>query len=392
MKAKISDIYNYAKSHDQKLFGNISAFPFMAGYDANATAFDYLFNKKYSSFLYLTEFDKTATLQNVYDDFTTAINAHFVFNAKRYNELYRVETLAANAYDVVNNYDLTESATRTTSGTNSVQRSAHTDNETLGAVSNSDTYGAREDTTTVNNGIQETTTKKDIAGFNSDHFVDSNKESTTIEPNTSGGTSTKGSQTDTHTEAGRTNSMAYGAQTESGTNSGSETTTLRRFGNIGVATAADIIGGHITLWDNFSFYNIIFKEIAKEFMLIDDDYIISGGGSGAFSESEVAEIMQSLNEIKAQINTSTATIRNDISNVEIDDTAIIAAVNNAKNDLKLDISNLSASLLNTKNDLKLDISNLSASMLLAENRIKANDNANTAAIQSDITGVVTNGY
>ena len=376
MRAKIRDIYTYAKSNNLKLFGNVSAFSFMDEYNSNSVALDYLFNKKFSSFLFLTDFPKSATLATVYTDFTTAINAHLVLNNKRYSELYRVQLLAESAYDIVNNYDLHENVSRETSGSNSLSRGARSDSDAYGAKSTSDNYGARTDSTTVENGAQSSTTEKEVAGFNSPDYVDADKESVSIAANTSGGSTTKGAQADTHTEQARTDTHTIGAQTESGTNNGNETVTTRRYGNIGVQTPADVIGGHIKLWDAFNFYGIIFKELSQEFLLLDDEFISSD--TGAFSESDINEIMTKLNSIQAQITTSTQQIREDIADVSIDDSNIITAVNNARDNIKA-------------ND-DANLSTLSTAINSARDNIKANDDANTASIRGDITEVLTDGY
>lgn len=376
MKAKIKDIYTYAKSNNLKLFGDVSAFSFMDEYNSNSVALDYLFSKKFSSFLFLTDFPKSATLANVYADFTTAVNAHLVLNNKRYSELYRVQLLAENAYDIVNNYDLHENVSRETSGSNSLSRGARSDSDAYGAKSTSDNYGARTDSTTVENGAQSSTTEKEVAGFNSPDYVDADKESVSIAANTSGGSTTKGAQADTHTEQARTDTHTIGAQTESGTNSGNETITSRRYGNIGVQTPADVIGGHIRLWDAFNFYGIIFKELSQEFLLLDDDFISTE--TGAFSESDINEIMNKLNSIQAQITTSTQQIREDVADVSIDDSNIITAVNNARDNIKA-------------ND-DANLSTLTTAVNSARDNIKANDDANTAAIRGDITEVLTDGY
>lgn len=383
MKAKIKDIYTYVSSNNLKIFGDVSSFPFMAEYSDISEAFDFLFNKKFSSFYYFNDFAKGSTLESVYNDFTRAIRSFFYFNSKRYTELYRVEVLALDSYNIVNNYDLTETSTSNSSGTTNATKGARIDSDTYGTKAHTDIYGERRDNTEVSNGVQGSSTEKEIAGYNSSKYVDSDKETTTINANTSGGTSTKGVQTDTHSEASYTDGHSIGAQTDSGTSSGSESVNLRRYGNIGVQTAAEIIGGHVRLWESFSFYDIIFRDLSREFLLVDDDYLMEAGD--AISENDVADIMTKLNSIQAQLTADTAQIREDISNVEVDDTTVITAVNNARDNIKAnDNANTSS--------LRLDMDALSASLLSVEDSIKSNDNSNTSTIRSDITGVETNGY
>ena len=93
--------------------------------------------------------------------------------------------------------------------------------------------------------------------------TDTTSVSKGAQTNTNNTTLNKGAQSNSTNE-----STIKGSETDSHTASGTETINIRRSGNIGVQTAADVIGGHIELWDSFNFYDKIFEEIAKEYLSI----------------------------------------------------------------------------------------------------------------------------
>ena len=313
MRATINNIYQHSKANNIPLLGT-NSFDFWQSYIAAFNVYDRYFRDKFLSWFYWLNFDETATLENIYDDFIDAVQAHLTINSKRYSELYRVQVLAANAYDIVNNYDLNEthSATRSDSATDvsggrsdsksgSTVFGSHTDSKsgsnTSGAredtQSGSATDGARQDTGTTGLGTQTNTTEKQIEGFNSDAYTDADKtiettgsrsDTTTVnkgaQTNTTSETLNKGEQIDSYSDSmtigGHTDSISEntskGSQTDTHTGSATESISIRRYGNIGVQTAADVIGGHIQLWTTFNFYKMVFDEIAKDFLLLDQCY------------------------------------------------------------------------------------------------------------------------
>ncbi len=83
-------------------------------------------------------------------------------------------------------------------------------------------------------------------------------------------------ETDSHTD---TNTIQYGAQTDSASvvkgaqsdatsNTGTESYTLTRVGNIGVQTPTDILDKHKNVWSKYEFYEFIFREIADALLMI----------------------------------------------------------------------------------------------------------------------------
>lgn len=234
MKISVADLYKYSKTQNTPLLGSAN-YDFWIPYTTGFATFDRYFRNRFKSWFYFESFADSEAVEDMHTDFVDTIAAHLAINSKRYSELYRVQVLSADAYDIVNNYDLNETHTNTHS------------------ESGENVSGSRTDSTTNNNGAQTTTNTGSVQGFNSAAFSDSDKQVIASASYTDSASLSKGSQTDTHNA------------------SGTESITIRKYGNIGVQTPADVIGGHIELWqDLFNFYKMIFDEIAKEYLLITD--------------------------------------------------------------------------------------------------------------------------
>ena len=287
MRITTNQLYKYAKTENTPLLGE-NYFDFFQPYLTAFNVFDRYFRDKFLNWFYWISFDDSTTIASVYEDFVEAIQAHLTINQKRYSELYRVQVLAANAYDIVNNYDLTEShsTSRSESGSNT---SGAREDSTSGTA----TDGARSDSATTNAGAQTTTETNQIEGFNSSDFTDADKKTIAAGAHSDSTSVSKGAQTNTNSTT-----VNKGAQTDSHSLTGSETISIHRTGNIGVQTAADVIGGHIKLWTSFNFYKLLFDEIAKEFLLLDNDYNYDTGSAGG-SDSDI--ILSELKKIEAQI-------------------------------------------------------------------------------------------
>lgn len=288
MRERIANLYRYSKENNTPLLGSTSTADFWTAYKNNYAVYDRFFRDRFLSWFYWLTFSDDETIADIFTDFTEAIQAHIAINEKRYSELYRVHVLASTAYDIVNNYDLTEThtASRSESGSNTsgAREDTTSGTDTSGAredtTSGSATDGARSDSATTNAGAQTTTETSQIEGFNASDFTNSDKktiaagahsDSTSIskgsQTNTNSSTLNKGAQSDSHSET-----FSKGAQSDSHSLTGSETINIRRSGNIGVQTAADVIGGHIKLWTEFDFYKMIFDEIAKNYLVLDEYY------------------------------------------------------------------------------------------------------------------------
>ena len=261
MREKIAALYRYSKTNNVPLLGSTNTADFWVTYVSNYAVYDRFFRDRFLNWFYWLSFSDDEEIADIYADFVEAVQAHIAINQKRYSELYRVHVLAANAYDIVNNYDLTEShsTSRSESGSNT---SGAREDSTSGTA----TDGARSDSATTNAGAQTTTETNQIEGFNSSDFTDADKKTIAAGAHSDSTSVSKGAQTNTNSTT-----VNKGAQIDSHSLTGSETISITRKGNIGVQTAAEIIGGHVRLWTEFDFYKLVFDEIAKNYLILFED-------------------------------------------------------------------------------------------------------------------------
>lgn len=202
---------------------------------------DTLFARQYMSFMFYSPFKDLFddyTDLTALSDFNNAVRTLFIKNCKKYSELYRVEVIPDNeAYALTNNYDIHE----TYSGTNATQGSAIT--------------GQRTDVSYDNIGSQNSANQNKVTGYNS-----------SSEQTRDSGTVTNGTRSDTH-------QFTKGQEQDTSRTAGQDAHTLRRYGNAGVMTVDDIIQKFKNSWLPWSFLQIIFDDICREYLLIGDDYI-----------------------------------------------------------------------------------------------------------------------
>ena len=205
-------MYEVTKSAGTPLLSNFNAV-FWADYIEHYIELDRYFARRYCSFRYFAQ-EESDTVEVVTQNFTSSVYEHLLVNKKRYEELYRVQTVNDNDYMLIYNYNVNETVTKEGSGNGSI------------------VSGEREDKLF-------NTTK--VSPFDSENFYNDT---------TNDGSTRKGAETDT-------TSNAY-----------NETVTSNKKGNIGVQTGADMLGKHTNYWKNFDFYNLVFSEIAKELLLV----------------------------------------------------------------------------------------------------------------------------
>ena len=215
---KVEELYKTAKQSNVSLLPVNTNFSWWEEYENNASIYDRYILDTFRNFYYWAVFNGS-TPAEVLEDFKEAIISFLTINQKRYSELYRLHVLPDSAYDIVNNYSVTENSTRTI------------------------TEGARTDSDTAELGEREDTGENKISAYNSSTYQDANEVITTTGAQENVVTSVKGEQE---------NVDEY---------------ELTRAGNIGVQTPADVIGGHLDLWDRFNFYKQIFDEIAKAYFV-----------------------------------------------------------------------------------------------------------------------------
>ena len=211
-KKTVKEMYEVTKSAGTPLLSNFNAV-FWADYIEHYIELDRYFARRYCSFRYFAQ-EESDTVEVVTQNFTSSVYEHLLVNKKRYEELYRVQTVNDNDYMLLDNYNVNETVTKEGSGNGSI------------------VSGEREDKLF-------NTTK--VSPFDSENFYNDT---------TNDGSTRKGAETDT-------TSNAY-----------NETVTSNKKGNIGVQTGADMLGKHTNYWKNFDFYNLVFSEIAKELLLV----------------------------------------------------------------------------------------------------------------------------
>lgn len=226
MLKTVKDMYKYSSENTTQLLSDYSA-DFWTDYITNYQVYDKLFCRLYRSWFYfLQEHDQT--IAEITTDFTEDVYAHLMLNEKKYSELYRIQVIDDDKYSLLDNYDMTESMDRDTTS------------------NNTNTYGSRTDGDTI--GAQTNTQTRKVAPFDSSTF---NNESEVTEG--------MGARTDSHTK---------GQQLDTLNNTGSEDYTLHRYGNIGVATATDMMDKARKFWTPWQFYEMIFRDIARELLMI----------------------------------------------------------------------------------------------------------------------------
>ena len=211
-KKTVKEMYEVTKSAGTPLLSNFNAV-FWNDYIEHYIELDRYFARRYRSFRYFAQ-EESDTIEVVTQNFTSSVYEHLLVNKKRYEELYRVQSVNDTDYMLLDNYNVNETVTKEGSGNGSI------------------VSGEREDK------MYKTTL---ISPFDSENYYNNTNSDDTTK---------KGSETDT-------TSNAY-----------NETITSNKKGNIGVQTGADMLGKHTNYWKNFDFYNLVFSEIAKELLLV----------------------------------------------------------------------------------------------------------------------------
>ena len=245
----VKTLYKYVKDNESNLLPDMSEVT-AEGFEwwqdlytsESYEAIDELFARLYLTYIFYDRFGIDFTYPGDYtddvalDSFHRAVLELFFKNKKKYAELYRVETIPDNeAYALTNNYDIHE----TYSGTNATQGSAIT--------------GQRTDVTYDNIGSQNSANQNKVTGYNS-----------SSEQTRDSGTVTNGTRSDTH-------QFTKGQEQDTSRTAGQDSHTLRRYGNAGVMTVDDIIQKFKNSWLPWSFLQIIFDDICREYLLIGDD-------------------------------------------------------------------------------------------------------------------------
>ena len=194
--------------------------------------FDWQFKQHFSSFVFFDQ-DPEDTDEDIMEKWGMTIYGWLAMNDKRYAELYRIHVIPDDeAYALTNNYDLHETYSGNSTGASST------------------ITGQRTDVTYDNIGSQNSSNLNKVTGWNSSSENTRDSASSAV-----------GSREDTH-------QFTKGQEQDTGRTQGTDTHTLRRYGNIGVADVDTLLGHHSNFWQLFSFYKIVFDDICKNFLLI----------------------------------------------------------------------------------------------------------------------------
>ena len=244
MMRTIKEIYKYDRDNDHSLLPLLSETEDFDWWnniytDGTHEFIDELYARLYNSYKFYTIYDDNDyDAERASEDFRYAVFELFAKNNKKYTELYRIEVIPDDdAYALTNNYDLHE----TYSGSNAAQGAS--------------TTGQRTDVTIDETGSQTSSGLNKITGWNS-----------ASENTDNSNTGAMGSREDTH-------QFTKGQETDTSRSQGTDSHTLRRYGNIGVMTIQDMLEKQKNVWLPWSFLQIIFDDICKEYLLIGDDKI-----------------------------------------------------------------------------------------------------------------------
>ena len=196
-------------------------------YKSNIRVFDERFYTMFSSFRYFKELDDFIvesygdSANPVYvqlDVFQKSVYSFLLSNSKRYNELFRTYEVQDSEYMLLDNYNVTETTTRSRDESVTTESSATT-------------------------GAQTDTVETKVAPFDSETYHNERQTNDNI-----------GSRNDTGSSNSATNE--------------SENQTITKKGNIGVQTGSDMLTKHNDFWRSYEFFDVIFKDIASELLLV----------------------------------------------------------------------------------------------------------------------------
>ena len=227
----VKEMYQVTKLNEEPLLSDYSA-EWWSEYVENYADFDAMFAKMFKTFVYYDQ-DSEETVEDIQEDFTQTVARWLRMNDKRYAELYRIHVIPDDdSYNLAYNYDRHE----TYSGNNN--------------ASASQIAGQRTDVTYDNIGSQNSSDLNKVTGWNSGSENTKDSSSASV-----------GSREDTH-------QFTKGQEQDTSRSQGSDAHTSHIFGNIGVTTVDDMLKKHNDFWQVFNFYQIIFNDICKNFLLI----------------------------------------------------------------------------------------------------------------------------
>lgn len=287
MLYEIKDIYNYNKEESKKMLSMFSSSEendFWKPYRDNYEFFDRIFMKKYRSWFPM---DQEGTLAEVSEEFAYDVWAWLQINDKRYSELFRINditddekySLTDNVYEhEIIDRDTTSSGsnikgseTITDTAVNQYGQQSDSESKSLSRGQQSDSESISKSFGAATKTIESGTSAANESGYsNTDRTVESDAARTDGETNSYTHGSRSDSETNSYTHGSHTddltNTRVDGQRTDTSSGSGTEDVERTRSGNIGVRTVDEMLNIHKDMWVDFSFYEMIFAEIARELL------------------------------------------------------------------------------------------------------------------------------
>lgn len=287
MLYEIKDIYNYNKEESKKMLSMFSSSEendFWKPYRDNYEFFDRIFMKKYRSWFPM---DQEGTLEEVSEEFAYDVWAWLKINDKRYSELFRINDITDDEkYSLTDNVYEHEIIDRDTSSSGSNIKGSETITDTAvnqyGQQSDSESKslsrGQQSDSESISKSfgaatktIESGTSAANESEYsNTDRTVESDAARTDGETNSYTHGSRSDSESNSYTHGSHTddltNTRVDGQRTDTSSGSGTEDVERTRSGNIGVRTVDEMLNIHKDMWVDFSFYEMIFAEIARELL------------------------------------------------------------------------------------------------------------------------------
>ena len=159
-------------------------------------------------------------------------------------------------YSIIDNYHIREVMDKETTDNDVMDKdTTSSGSDTFGQRSDSTSYGAQSNSDTI--GAQSNTQTNTVAPYNTSTY----QNDTQVEESL-------GARSDSHNLGAHTDGFTKGAQSDSHSGSGTEDYTLHRYGNIGVMTVTDMLKKHEDFWTVWEFYERIFRDIARELLMI----------------------------------------------------------------------------------------------------------------------------
>lgn len=231
----VKDMYEYAKENNLPLLSDFESSEltsdFWDDYKDNFADYDKVFYRMFKSYRYFNqEVDEDNPIADVTADFIDAVYGHLMMNDKKYSMLYKAHTATTTDMNPYYDYYMTHSS------------------EGGRTVEGEYVSGTRTDESENVSGQRTDTTTNQVMAYNSSTFVDESKS-----------TYVKGAETDT-------NEYSKGQQTD--TNNVEETNSVESTTKGIRNNPTKNMEQYRKVWTYYEFYLYIFKEIAKDLLLI----------------------------------------------------------------------------------------------------------------------------